>query len=56
VGVTDRLDTGALLSIGDRGAELVPITRAEEARTEAKGSAHLGERRTHRLREALTVR
>jgi hypothetical protein len=41
--------------MGDRGAELVPITRAEEARTEAKGSAHLGERRMRQLREALTA-
>ncbi|MFF0903345.1 UNVERIFIED_CONTAM: hypothetical protein RF653_06685 [Kocuria sp. CPCC 205316] len=33
----------------------MPLIRAEETRTEAEGSAHLGERRMRRWREALTA-
>ena len=44
-----------LVRIAGRGAELVPVVRAEEARIEAEWSAHLGERRMRQLREALTA-
>jgi DNA-binding MarR family transcriptional regulator len=44
-----------LVRIAPRGAEVVPIARAEEARIEAEWTNHLGERRMRQLREALTV-
>ncbi len=44
-----------LVRIAGRGLELVPVARAEEARIEAEWTAHLGELRMRRLREALTA-
>jgi DNA-binding MarR family transcriptional regulator len=43
-----------LVRIAARGAELLPIARAEEARIEAEWTAHLGAEKMARLREALT--
>ncbi|GEO96976.1 MarR family winged helix-turn-helix transcriptional regulator [Kocuria turfanensis] len=43
-----------LVRISGRGADLVPIARAEEARIEAEWTAHLGPEQMTRLRDALT--
>jgi DNA-binding MarR family transcriptional regulator len=44
-----------LVRIAPRGAEVIPIARAEEARIEAEWTDHLGVRRMRQLREALTL-
>lgn len=44
-----------LVRIADRGRELLPVARAEEAEVEAEWAAHLGERRMGQLREALVM-
>ena len=44
-----------LVRIADRGAEVILVARAEEARIEAEWAEHLGERRMRQLREALTL-
>jgi DNA-binding MarR family transcriptional regulator len=44
-----------LVRIAARGAELIPIARAEEARIEAEWTEHLGRRRMSQLRGALTA-
>lgn len=44
-----------LVRIAARGAEVIPIARAEEARIEAEWAEHLGTRRMRQLREALTL-
>ena len=44
-----------LVRIGPRGAEIIPIARAEEAKIEAEWTEHLGNRRMRQLREALNL-
>jgi DNA-binding MarR family transcriptional regulator len=44
-----------LVRIAPRGAKVIPIARAEEARIEAEWTNHLGKRRMRQLREALTL-
>jgi DNA-binding MarR family transcriptional regulator len=44
-----------LVRIGPRGAEIIPIARAEEAKIEAEWTEHLGQRRMRQLREALNL-
>ncbi len=44
-----------LVRIGHRGAEIIPIARAEEARIEAEWTEHLGKRRMQQLRDALNL-
>lgn len=44
-----------LVRLADRGRELLPVARAEEATVEAEWASHLGERRMRQLREALTM-
>jgi DNA-binding MarR family transcriptional regulator len=44
-----------LVRIGRRGAEIIPIARAEEAKIEAEWTEHLGKRRMGQLREALNL-
>jgi DNA-binding MarR family transcriptional regulator len=44
-----------LVRIGSRGAEIIPIARAEEAKIEAEWTEHLGKRRMGQLREALNL-
>jgi len=44
-----------LVRIGPRGAEIIPIAQAEEAKIEAEWTEHLGQRRMRQLREALNL-
>ncbi len=44
-----------LVRVAGRGAEIVPIARAEEARIEVEWTEHLGKRRMAQLREALNM-
>ena len=44
-----------LVRIAERGRELLPVARAEEARVEAEWTQHLGERRMRQLRETLVL-
>jgi DNA-binding MarR family transcriptional regulator len=44
-----------LVRIAARGAEVIPIARAEEARIEAEWTEHLGEQRMAQMREALNL-
>jgi DNA-binding MarR family transcriptional regulator len=54
--VSDPTDARArLVRIAARGAEVILIARAEEARIEAEWTEHLGKRRMSQLREALTA-
>lgn len=54
--VVDPTDARArLVRIAARGAEVIAIARAEEARIEAEWTEHLGRRRMQQLREALTM-
>ena len=54
--VVDPTDARArLVRISKRGAEIIPIARAEEAKIEAEWTEHLGTRRMKQLREALTM-
>lgn len=54
--VVDPTDARArLVRIAARGAEVIAVARAEEARIEAEWSEHLGRRRMQQLREALTM-
>jgi DNA-binding MarR family transcriptional regulator len=54
--VVDPSDARArLVRISARGAEVIPIARAEEARIEAEWTEHLGPTRMAQLREALTL-
>lgn len=54
--VVDPTDARArLVRIAPRGAEVIPIARAEEARIEAEWTQHLGRRKMSQLREALTL-
>jgi DNA-binding MarR family transcriptional regulator len=54
--VVDPSDGRArLVRISARGAEILPIVRAEEARIEAEWAEHLGPTRMAQLREALTL-
>ena len=54
--VPDPTDARArLVRIAARGAEVIPIARAEEAMIEAEWTEHLGKRRMSQLREALTA-
>ena len=54
--IVDPSDARArLVCIAPRGAEVIPIARAEEARIEAEWTRHLGSRKMSQLREALTL-
>lgn len=54
--VIDPTDGRArLVRLAPRGAEVIPLARAEEARIEAEWTEHLGARRMSQLREALTL-
>ncbi|WP_404349225.1 MarR family transcriptional regulator [Phycicoccus jejuensis] len=54
--VRDPADGRArLVRLTGRADALVPVARAEEARIEQEWAAHLGPRRTARLREALEL-
>jgi DNA-binding MarR family transcriptional regulator len=44
-----------LVRMTPRAEAALPIARAEEARIEAEWEAHLGSKRMHQLREALTA-
>ena len=44
-----------LVRLTARGAETIPLARAEEARIDAEWTRHLGQRRMRQLREALTL-
>jgi DNA-binding MarR family transcriptional regulator len=54
--VVDPRDARArLVRISARGAEVIPVARAEEAKIEAEWTEHLGPTRMAQLREALTL-